>query len=214
MKALKLTEPITLKESSRLVALEAVIAQGKQTFWTVATALAEVKRDRLYRSDYGTFEDYCRLKWGWSASRARQIIGAVEVAESVTNVTLSNEAQARALADVPADERNDVVKEASKGGKLTAASIRKVKQAKAERLPEAEAESDARPHIQTATEILQSHPADVKEIIRSKVACIQADCGLILRGVDKDQIADLGPLANELIELAKAIRALANTHLE
>ena len=49
---------------------------------------------------HGTFEQYCREKWRFVASRARQLIGAAEAAinvQSFTIVTLGNEAQARPL---------------------------------------------------------------------------------------------------------------------
>lgn len=61
-----------------------------------------------------------------SASRARQLVGAAEVAASVTNVTLSTESQARELSRVPAPERAAVVEKAiqATGGKITAAAIR------------------------------------------------------------------------------------------
>jgi hypothetical protein len=92
----------------------------------VGEALSAIRDRKLYRATHGTFEDYCRVKWGMSASRARQLCGAAEVAASVTTVTLSSERQARELARVPAPQRQLVVEKAvaATGGKITASAIR------------------------------------------------------------------------------------------
>lgn len=85
-----------------LAELEAIIDRGKQTFVEVGNALTEIRERKLYReSGYGTFEDYCQRRHGFSASRGRQLIAA---AATVTAVTLSGgtppatEREARALA--------------------------------------------------------------------------------------------------------------------
>jgi hypothetical protein len=93
-------------EAAKLEAYETTIKAGLQTFYEVGAALLAIRDARLYRRDFATFEDYCRHRWGMVASRARQLIGAAGVAanlEGVTDVTLSNEAQARALASLAAD---------------------------------------------------------------------------------------------------------------
>ena len=93
-------------ELTQLEVCEATISAGLQTFYEVGNALLAVRDARLYRRDFASFEEYCRKRWGMVASRARQLIGAAGVAanlEGVTTVTLSNEAQARALASLAAD---------------------------------------------------------------------------------------------------------------
>lgn len=90
-----------LPEVSRLSHLERTIERGLSTFVEVGEALLEIRDSRLYLSDYATFEIYCESRWGFKASRARQLIGAAQVAgelQSVTNVTPANEGQARELA--------------------------------------------------------------------------------------------------------------------
>jgi hypothetical protein len=99
---------LTTVEAGRLEACEAAIKAGMQTFLEVGNSLLEIRDSRLYRQDFSTFEEYCRQRWGMVASRARQLIGAAGVVRnlgSVTNVTPSNEAQARALASLPDDEQ-------------------------------------------------------------------------------------------------------------
>ncbi len=104
--------PLAAPEIETLTRCEAVIARGVQTFIEVGEALAIIREGKLYRADFTTFEHYCRNKWGIGDSRARQLIGAASVAreiETVTNVTLSNEGQARAAAKVAPADRPEVM---------------------------------------------------------------------------------------------------------
>lgn len=115
-------------EQADLARCEAAIARGLQTFIEVGEALAEIREKRLYRAAFGTFEDYCREKWGIGASRARQIIGAAAVAgtiESVTAVTPANEAQMRPLAGLPAEQQRAAWSQAveTAGGQPTAKQV-------------------------------------------------------------------------------------------
>lgn len=93
-------------EQNRLQELEVVIEKGLQTFVEVGNALLEIRESKLYRASHGTFEAYCKARWGFIASRTRQLIGAAETVkalESVTDVTPANEAQARELAPLRDD---------------------------------------------------------------------------------------------------------------
>lgn len=82
--------------------LEHVIEKGLRTFVDVGLALVEIRNRRLFQvAGYSTFEAYCRERWGFQASRARQLIGAAETVTTVTATGLpapDNERQARALA--------------------------------------------------------------------------------------------------------------------
>lgn len=62
---------LTTDEVARLKDLEKAIFRGKETFFEVGLALAEIKNGKLYRRNYDSFDDYCKKKWGWSSSRAR-----------------------------------------------------------------------------------------------------------------------------------------------
>lgn len=113
-----------------LADLEVVIERGLGTFVKVGEALATIRDQRLYRQGHETFEDYCRDRWGFSASRARQLIGA---SETVTAVTVgggpapTNEAQARALTavkDAPSDAAEAMQRASDNtGGNPTAEAI-------------------------------------------------------------------------------------------
>lgn len=125
----KTSELLHEDEIEELVDLEATIERSLKTFVEVGTALMRIRDGRLYRENYGTFEEYCRERWGFVASRARQLISASEVVanlESVTNVTPANEAQARALSTLEPDIQPKVWEQSvatAPNGKLTAAHI-------------------------------------------------------------------------------------------
>ena len=129
-----MSEALETNERAHLEALEARIAAGLQTFHEVGAALLEIRDSRLYRESHGTFEDYCQSRWGFKASRARQLIGAAELAErvqSVTNVTVANEGQARALGRFAPEAQADIMANAQRlsdelGKPVTAGFIERV----------------------------------------------------------------------------------------
>jgi hypothetical protein len=101
--------PLTTFEKSRKAELESVIEGGLEEFLRVGAALAELRNKRLYRTEFSTFELYCRNKFGLARSRADQLIRSADVAQSLiesgcalpTNVT---EAVIRPLASLPDDD--------------------------------------------------------------------------------------------------------------
>jgi uncharacterized membrane protein len=149
------TTTLSTQETQYLAMLEATIKNGLGIFWKVGEALAEIRDRRLYRQEYPTFAEYCEKKWGFSDSRARQLITSSEVVrdvekalpsgngKSVTNCNtlasgikvptgaLLNEGQTRALASAPRARRGPILKAAVKtapNGKLTAQHIKSVAQ--------------------------------------------------------------------------------------
>jgi hypothetical protein len=124
---------ITLSESEyeTLVECEQAIERNKLGFIEAGAALLKIRDGKLYRSTHSTFAAYCQERLKFSDRRARQIMDAVEVAESVksgTRVPLLTEKTARELSSVPAGERADVLTEAAEQaqGDPTAADVRKV----------------------------------------------------------------------------------------
>ena len=101
-------EIITPPESVRLIELERVIEKGKTTFVEVGNALAEIRDSRIYRSSHGTFEDYCRERWGWSNRYVNMHIASAEVATNLAasgTIVPVTESQARPLAKLPAEHQ-------------------------------------------------------------------------------------------------------------
>lgn len=123
------TVAMDAEEARRLDEYEARIAAGILTFVDVGDALTGVRDERLYRAEYGTFEEYCRERWGFSDSRARQLVGAAQTVTMVTDQGLPapvSERQARELSRIPENQRADVWRETHErtDGKPTAAAIR------------------------------------------------------------------------------------------
>lgn len=72
-----------MAEKQRLEVLESVIDAGMQTFVHVGNALLEIRDARLYRQEFGTFEDYCRERWGMSRIHAHRMIEAAAVTNNL-----------------------------------------------------------------------------------------------------------------------------------
>lgn len=127
----EVTEALTYMEKEELREFERQIESGLKTFRKVGTALLAIRDGRMYRAGFKTFEDYCRDRWGFNASRARQLIGAAEIAgriESVTIVTPATESQARPLAVLPPEQQPEAWKAATdkaatEGRKVTAKDV-------------------------------------------------------------------------------------------
>lgn len=120
--------PLTAMERSALTHAEATIERGLTSFIEVGEALAKVRDEQLYRDDFGTFEAYCRDRWGITDRRARQMIDAAEITNSLpTGTTVPvNEGQARELTGLDPEAAADTMRKASEatGGRPTAAAIR------------------------------------------------------------------------------------------
>lgn len=115
----------------RLTQLEFAIQKGIDGFKAAGEALSEIRDSGLYR-EYGTFEQYCEVKWGFSRSRAYQFIEAEKTVNKLLTAGIDstelpeNEAQARALAAVPPEKQAEVWTQARVGGKPSAARIKAI----------------------------------------------------------------------------------------
>ena len=129
-----MTTALTTTEHQKYLECNAVIEHGLQTFFDVGNALMVVRNDRLYREEYGTFEDYCQEKWGWTRQRANQLIASADVVANLAEMTTivvkpTTESQARALTKLEPEKQRtvwkDVVETAPKG-KVTAKHVQAV----------------------------------------------------------------------------------------
>jgi hypothetical protein len=115
-------------EVELLDSYESRIEKGLSSFIEVGEALTAIRDARLYRAAHGTFEDYCRVKWGMRKSQAYRLIEAAEILSPIGDAAkaITTESQARELSAVPVPERAAVVEKAilATGGKITAAAIR------------------------------------------------------------------------------------------
>ncbi len=139
---------LSLQEEQDLWRCESKIKEGLQTFREVGEALARIRDQRLYRVEFGTFQEYCQKRWNITARRGRQLMDASEVVRNLlaersessseasgqSAVLPATESQARPLSRLPATEQPQAWQEAveASGGKPTA---RDVEEAVQSRLP-------------------------------------------------------------------------------
>jgi hypothetical protein len=114
---------MTVTESKRLEKLEGVIKENFLGFVAVGNALAEIRAKRLYRNDENrTFEGYCRDLWDMSHQHADRLVASAKVLDNLTPIGVKkeddpnfllplNEAQARELAPLEAEEQQEVWQE-------------------------------------------------------------------------------------------------------
>lgn len=128
----EIVDSLTAMERSALTHAEAKIERGLTSFIEVGEALAEVRDARLYREDFGTFEAYCRRRWGITDRRARQMIDATTIVASLpTGTTVPvTESQARELSGLDPEDAAEVMEIAEdiSGGSITATKVREARE--------------------------------------------------------------------------------------
>jgi hypothetical protein len=98
------------QERATLRQCEVAIPRGLRSFIEAGRALATIRNQRLYREHHRTFRAYCQARWGFDASRARQLIAAADVVRDLegADVTPTNENQVRPLIRLDPDFRKEV----------------------------------------------------------------------------------------------------------
>lgn len=104
-----MTDELTITERTELEQYEAVIERGLQTFYEVGAALLDIRDRRLYK-EYGSFEEYCRTKWGFQRRQANLLIQATQVVEnikmgSIDPILPESEGQIRPLSQLKEPEQ-------------------------------------------------------------------------------------------------------------
>jgi hypothetical protein len=124
---------LSAPEKDQLARCETVIQMKLMAFYEVGLALAEINRQRLYRAEYRSFEEYCRTRWDMSRIHAFRLLKAAEVHQAllpIGNIPLpQNEAQVRPLTALSPDKVKVIWRRAIKkagAGKITAKLVRSV----------------------------------------------------------------------------------------
>lgn len=125
------SQELSVQEQRTLEACEADIAKGIEL---QAKALQTIRDKRLYRSEFGTFEEYCRDKIGKSRHWANRQIQFVEICANIAESglvpigTKISESAAREISDLEPEQQAQVVVTATDNGKKpTAANVREAK---------------------------------------------------------------------------------------
>lgn len=126
---IQIAETLNVIEQTELATLETTIQAGLQKFVEVGAALLRIRDGRLYRAGFGTFENYCRERWGIARRRAYQLMDAAQVVENLTDDVKNfshRESHVAPLAVLPAGLQREVFNlatETAPNGKVTAAHI-------------------------------------------------------------------------------------------
>ena len=131
-----MTEKYELTESqeNRFAELEGIIERGQKSFLEVGAALIEIKNSKLYQNTHGTFEAYCKQRWGFSYRQGKHLIDAVNVMENLENMNPGSEKpehekHARPLAKLPPEKQPEAwakAVETAPSGKVTAKHVESV----------------------------------------------------------------------------------------
>lgn len=122
-----MSDKLTPRDKMRFLILKKEIKDGLSTCFKVGAALTEIRDRQYYKEEFDSFEKFCQETYQIGRSYAYRLIDASEVKESVSSSPIgrqiTNERQARALAEVPEKKRIRVLKEAHKAGDVSAEGI-------------------------------------------------------------------------------------------
>lgn len=150
---------------------KAIIAKGREDFWTFMKAIKVVRDKRLYREDYKTFEAFVESECGIVKSYVNRLIEASNVRDDLAPMGAKNpkaceinkERQLRELVDVPKDELEAVVEKAAEiagDAPITAKIIREAKAEVLEYEDVPDREPGADDETPEETELLALPPAE------------------------------------------------------
>lgn len=126
---------MTRTEHKRFKELDQMVSKFAKQLIVVAEALAEIKRDKLYRAKFKNFQDYCESVHQISRQYANRLVKAGEIYSEMVPIVSKmglalpdNEAQMRELSRLPdTEQRVEVLKTIAVedgDGKYTAARLR------------------------------------------------------------------------------------------
>lgn len=112
--------------------LERNISKGLAEFVNVGFSLKDIRERKLYKVSHSTFEEYCKLRWKFSAKHAYRLMAAAEIVEQLkagkgrvsSNSLPKRESQVRSLVLLCGTQRSPVAvwKQAVKDAKGKAPS--------------------------------------------------------------------------------------------
>jgi hypothetical protein len=102
---------LTDTEAIQFLALETVVADVWKGYVQAGLALAQIRAKKLYRNEFKSFEDYCRIRWQFDRTYADNLIAAAQLHTLLANIpglpTPEHERQVRPLRGLPAESAAD-----------------------------------------------------------------------------------------------------------
>lgn len=77
---------LTRDEFEKLIKLEKVVETGFVAGMAAGAALVTIKDERLYREQFGTFEEYLLERWGYSRAHGYRLIDAAETVKTLSPI--------------------------------------------------------------------------------------------------------------------------------
>jgi hypothetical protein len=112
--------PLSPEKMALLTEYEKEIDDGLDGFLLVGQRLSEIKRQGLFRATHRSFDRYCLDRFGFGRIYAKRVIKASKCVENLKTVpigtvcTPANEAQARIISNLSADDQVKVAKRTKK----------------------------------------------------------------------------------------------------
>lgn len=129
-------ELINLPEDpeKRFIKLEKIIEKGMAHFVEVGWALTVIRDEKLYTDCHGTFDEYCKARWGFARSYAYRLMDSAKTVRMIERMSPNgdkiptSEGQIRPLSSLPEEERPEVWDQAVERseGHVTAATLEEV----------------------------------------------------------------------------------------
>jgi hypothetical protein len=121
---------LTKYENDRLRSIESSI-QGysnsvRKSIIAIGGLLKEIRDERLFSSEYDTFEQYIKERWGWTSQYGNMLIRGSDVHSLLPEAErklIVNPNQAHALSYAPENERVEILRDLQSTGIITAPRI-------------------------------------------------------------------------------------------
>jgi len=131
MKSVELGDILSTDEYNELQDAERIIEEGYAAFLKVGLALARVRDSRLYRASHQNFESYCEARWGFTRTRAYELMSAANITQAVSEISdipITSESHAKELRGLEPEVAAEVMERAAEAEKLTATAIREARE--------------------------------------------------------------------------------------
>jgi hypothetical protein len=119
-------------EQASYFACQEVVRMGWNSFVDVGLALSQIREERLYREEYGTFEQYCRSRWDYGRRYVNQMISAAQLfrflGANCSQTKPDHESQVRPLIGLTPEQTKSVWESAvqkARGRRVTGAVVKK-----------------------------------------------------------------------------------------
>ena len=106
-------EGLSTEEQKTLEECEAAIDRNQDAFRETALALCTIRKQRLYREKFKTFEKYCQKRHGFGRQHGYRLAAAGQLLNEMSpmgDIPITSEREARALLTAPKEKRREVLK--------------------------------------------------------------------------------------------------------